>query len=524
MPITQASNVRNSLGSAGISGVSRQTQSLPESSQLMDGQFASQASRFTLPRRSSSTELQHSSDLQQRAMSENLRSSQNFEVQSEEVSERATVVVQKETGAIAQQSQIEVKDPRKELARMGLDLNNLRENTEKAKTAGVDVAKKTFWSKLAGVAVSTLAAGVVVGLAVATGGTSLIVAAGIAGLVLAKQAADTRCAYKVLQNERALVQGNDKPHKDVPMGADWVANKMYAVISKLKPSMSEESKMSMASKISTGVNVTLAMASVANGGITGALSGEPLLLTVLPASISVANVGIMHFLGKATANTKEQIKNFSDENMLERFIEVNEKYNEQINDSMDARYLDAETLNSKKEALLKGIDNLAENFDPIALRMEEQDLAVKSKALQGNDEEDLAYVKSIFIDSPVEYGEKVSFQKYEQAIAQIEADEKAENLSDREAKKAAAKQAGLHVAEMTVEIGVEKGVEKAVHALTHAEVDVDVPVMAAFTTLAMLKSAYDLHSAVKELNQVKAPVAKHMQNIDQINRQFDYII
>ena len=86
------------------------------------------------------------------------------------------------------------------------------------------------------------------------------------------------------------------------------------------------------------------------------------------------------------------------------------------------------------------------------------------------------------------------------------------------------KKAAINIAEMVVEKGVEKAVEKGVHALTHVKVDVDVGVSAAFTSLAMLKSAYDLHSAVKELNQIKAPIAKHDQNIDQINRQFEYII
>ena len=478
---------------------------------MLDTSVQSLPGRLTLPKRNSENLQRQSADLQALHMS---RSGSLANVEG--ASSRSETLVSVPEKSIQQQ--------RKEHARLGLDLNSVRENAEKAKTAGVEVAKKTFWSKLAGVAVSAIAASVVVGLAVATGGVGLAVAAGIAGVVLAKQAADTRCAQKVLQNERAMAQGKDAPHKDVPMGADWVANKMYAVISKMKPNMSEASKMSIASKISTGVNITLAIASVANGGISGALAGESLLLTALPASISVANIGIMHFLGKATANAKEEMKNFTDENMLERFIEVNEKYNEQITDPMDARYLDAENLNAKKGALLQGIENLEKDFDPIALRMEQNNQASNASNLHGDNDEDLAYVQSILNKSPQEYAEEVAIDKNRQAVEKLEAFEKADKLSEQAAKKNAAKQAGLYLAEMSVEMGVEQGVEKAAHAIAHAEVDVDVSVMAGFTTLAMLKSAYDLHSAVKELNQVKAPVAKHEQNMAQINRQFDYII
>ena len=509
MPISIASSPLQHSNTIAAAAAGRASQSLPQSSKLLDAPAQSQPARLTLPPRSSATLQSHSTQLQHRQMMETNRQSALF-----------SHLEQRSEGAVPEKN---IQQQRKEHARLGLDINNLRENADKAKTVGVDVAKKTFYSKMVGLAVSALATSVVVGLAVASGGVGLVVAAGIAGLVLAKQAADTRCAQKVLQNERSMAQGQEKRHNDVPMGADWVANKMYALIGALRPGKSEEYKMRVASQISTGVNITLAVASVANGGVTGALAGESLLLTVLPASISVANVGIMHFLGKATANTKEQSKLFTDENMLDRFIEVNEKYNEQINDSMDADYLDADDLNSKKEALLAGVNNLENDFDTIALRMEEKDLVSSPANLQVNDDEDLAYVQSILNQSPREYAEDVAVNKYEQAIAKLESAENADKLY-QEAQKDTVKKAALNIAEMVVEKGVEKAVEKGVHALTHAEVDVDVGVMAAFTSLAMLKSAYDLHSAVKELNQVKAPIAKHEQNIAQINRQFEYII
>ena len=540
MPISASSNRPNSIdiqsqrsnSFAGVSGASRTSEALPEGSKLLGSQSAHQPFRLTLPPRSSATLLQQSGELQQRVLSEANRQSAMFAPLEERGSESDvqsthSSIVRRVDSFTSSTSTVLERLPfqdstaqRKEHARLGLDLNNLRENTEKAKATGVDVAKKTFWSKMAGVAVSALATGVMVGLAVATGGVGLAVAAGIAGLVLARQAADTRCAYKVLQNERAQDQGLQKPHKDVPMGADYVANKMYAVLTKVSPSMSEDSKKSISSKVSTGVSLALTVASVANGGVSAALSGESLLLTVLPAAISVANVGVIFLLNSITAKTQTQTQMHADDQLVYRFIEVNEKYNERLNDSSDPRHMTEQDLMVKTAALLIGLKNLEDDVDMLAQRVEDGVFARQAANTVRTDEEDLAYVKAL--GNFTQDSELVAAAKNQHQIAEIEAKE-AEQLSTQVAKSAAAKEAGVQVAEMVVENAVEKGIEKAAHALgSHA--DVDVAVMGVFTTLAMIKSAVNLAKAVHELKEVSAPVTKHLDNISQIERQFSYII
>ena len=291
MPTSIASSPLQHSNNMAAAATGRASQSLPQNSKLQNASAHSQPARLTLPPRSSATLQSHSMELQHRQMMETNR-------QSGLISH----LEQRSEGTVPEKN---IQQQRKEHARLGLDLNHLRENADKAKTVGVDVAKKTFYSKMVGFAVSVLATSVVVGLGVASGGVGFAVATAIASLVLAKQAADTHCAVKVLQNERSMAQGQEKRHNNVPMGADWVANKMYALIGALRPGKSEEYKMRVANQISTGVNITLAVASVANGGVVEALAGKSLLLTLLPASINVASVGFMHFLGKATANTKE---------------------------------------------------------------------------------------------------------------------------------------------------------------------------------------------------------------------------
>lgn len=501
----------------------------------------SQPARLTLPARSNSLLERQRAELQQRQMVDSNRQSALFDHlalrngDAQSVSDNGTEIQRMSTfngteverlSSVSAQSAPHVngqdlKAERKQHARLGLDLNNLRENAEKAKTVGVDVAKKTFWTKLAGVAVSTLAAGALVGLAVATGGVALGVAAGIAGVMLAKQAADTRCAYQVLKNERAEAQGQEKPYKNVPMGADWVANKMYAAIGALKPGMSEEAKMRAAGNISKGLNLTLSVAQLASGGVIGALQGHSLLLTALPAAINVANVGAMYLLSRGTDHAKEQTRLHGDDQLVNRFMEVNDLYRENMGDIVDRNNLSEQEFADKQIALMAGLVNLERDVDTLAQRKEHNDLAFYRANNERTDEEDVAYVKALgdFEQDSL----LVAAYKNQHGVAEMEAQE-ADQASTAAAKKAGVHD-GLHmVGHVLIEKSVEKGIEKILEAKGHAHVEVDSSLTALLTTGVMIKKAFDYSKAVKELNQVREPVTKHEQNIAQINRQFDYII
>jgi hypothetical protein len=524
MPISVSNNPL--AGSFNVSGAAAaQRHSVPVASQqglLLQPQPA----RLTLPARSESVSQRQSADLQQRQMAESNRQSSLFDrielrnPDAESASDNGTEIrrvgtfnqteVERLSSASSQSASNapDAKAERKQHARLGLDLNNLRENAEKAKTVGVDVAKKTFWRKLVGVGISTVLTGLAVGVAISTGGVGLAVAAGIAGIMLAKNAADTHCAKQVMQNARAEAQGLPLPHKNLPMGADWLANQMHKVISRVKPDMSEEGKMRLAGNISKGVDLTLSVASIACGSVSAILEGKQgaeLLLEVVPAAVMVANVGIIHLLEHFTDKKQAEAQLYADEQLVNRFIEVNEKYAENKADSSD---------HDKLLALDAGLASLESDVDALAARVEVKDLAYHSANTALTDDEDVAYASALLAD-PGTGSELLSATKYQHAIAEIEAAE-ADVLSTEVAKEAGAKGLGTAVLAAVGFIAVEKSVQ----AVVNAEIDPGDSIKGAVSTVLVGVSAYKLIKAGMALNEAKAPVTQHETNIADINRKF----
>jgi hypothetical protein len=116
----------------------------------------------------------------------------------------------------------------------------MKANTLKAKLAGVDPAKKTFWSKVMGVAVAGLAVAAFVALNVATGGAPLIAGAVIGGVVFAVAVADASCAYAASR----------KPPRELPMGADSIGNLVHWA---LKAGGASDGKARAGAELSSGL-------------------------------------------------------------------------------------------------------------------------------------------------------------------------------------------------------------------------------------------------------------------------------
>jgi len=103
---------------------------------------------------------------------------------------------------------------------------SMKANAHKAKAAGVDAAKKTFWSKALGVAVAGLAMAAVISLTAATGGATLVAGAVIAGAVFAVSLADASCAYMNYRNAKAHERHEPPPHA-LPMGSNSIGNLIH---------------------------------------------------------------------------------------------------------------------------------------------------------------------------------------------------------------------------------------------------------------------------------------------------------
>lgn len=102
----------------------------------------------------------------------------------------------------------------------------MKANLHKAKSAGVDATKKSFWSKALGATVGALALAALISLAVSTGGGAVVAAAAIAGVVFAISVADAGCAYRNLQNAKAHAAGQALPY-NLPMGSSSIGNLMH---------------------------------------------------------------------------------------------------------------------------------------------------------------------------------------------------------------------------------------------------------------------------------------------------------
>lgn len=115
----------------------------------------------------------------------------------------------------------------------GASLKQIEQSLEKAKQAGVNAAKRTFWGKLAGAVMTGIGLTLFAVAAVTTLGAAPLVVAGLVmtSAYLLKSSADAVSAYRNLRNEQAVARGEDKPYKQ-PCGPDALANLLHPLILK----------------------------------------------------------------------------------------------------------------------------------------------------------------------------------------------------------------------------------------------------------------------------------------------------
>lgn len=132
-----------------------------------------------------------------------------------------------------------------------------------AAAAGVDLARKTFMSRLLGASLSAMFLGVAVALTVATGGAAAPVLA-IAALRFISVAADAACAYKCWR-DACDAQAGRPVSRPLPMRASAVGNLVYAVA--IHRGYTPEEATRWATRGQGLVALSLAVAGAVLGGI-----------------------------------------------------------------------------------------------------------------------------------------------------------------------------------------------------------------------------------------------------------------
>lgn len=272
-----------------------------------------------------------------------------------------------------------------DLKAKGLELNELAQNIEKAKSVSVDPAKRTFWQKFGGAAVSLGVVAFFTALTIATGGAAAIAGLSAASLLFVKNAGDTYCALKVVQNKQAELAGKEKPHGNVPMGADWIGNICFSALAKLNNvkiasgDMTTDDIKAKAKKWSFGINTALRIVSISATGVAGMASGAAWLPRLASIAFSAATLAVTISLDQYKQSNEQMVKMLADENLPARMLQLSDHYSELLT---KANELPQEQKSVLFEKLATGLNALADDFMELESRLlrAQEKLAVESSS------------------------------------------------------------------------------------------------------------------------------------------------
>ncbi|CAN5745059.1 hypothetical protein BH11PSE7_BH11PSE7_27830 [soil metagenome] len=186
----------------------------------------------------------------------------------------------------------------------------IEKNLDKAKQVGVDATRKSFWTKVLGATVATLALSVVITLSVATGGAPLAAAVAVAGVVFAVSIADACCAYMNHRNARAFAAGGTPPHR-LPMGDSSIGNAIYMGCSAF---MSHGTAKTLARCIDNSLRLGLMLTGgICTGGASIATNSFEHIAPLVAASVNVTTL-LVNFRSAwgSHATYSRHVKNIED--------------------------------------------------------------------------------------------------------------------------------------------------------------------------------------------------------------------
>jgi hypothetical protein len=197
---------------------------------------------------------------------------------------------------------------------------------KKATEAGVNVARRTFWTKFF---TTALLAGSLVMMAVATGGLGAVALAaiGVTTALMAKSSLDTAMSYANWQNMKAELQNKPPPWPalaNLPSSVRTDALASLLVLSGV--SESKASKISLATDVSLGL-----LATAAGGFVFGGLAGAGISVGVLAGNEIFKATGswLMARRQEHVETTAARARNTYDD-LAGKFLDFSSQWDEQI--------------------------------------------------------------------------------------------------------------------------------------------------------------------------------------------------
>jgi hypothetical protein len=258
------------------------------------------------------------------------------------------------------------------IAAKGLDLKNLAENVEKAKSVNVDPAKRDFWRKFVGMAVSLGVVAFFTVLTITTGGAALIAGLSVASIMLVKNSGDTYCALKVLENKQFEAGGLPAPHKDVPMGSDWIGNLCHSALSRSNRknlqlgNLTEEDLKAKAKSWSLGINIALKVVSFSATGVAGIAAGADWIPRVASIAFSAGTLAVAQFLDSTLQSNQAKIKDYADEKLVGKMVEFSKQFESIFENALG---LTQEKQDALFETLTTGLAQLDQDLDELSARL-----------------------------------------------------------------------------------------------------------------------------------------------------------
>ncbi len=191
-------------------------------------------------------------------------------------------------------------------------------NLGKAKTVGVDAARKSFWNKVLGVTVAALALAVVTSLSVATGGAPLLAAVAVAGVIFAVSVADVCVSRMNLRNAEAFAQGQPLPHH-LPMGDSAIGNAIYLMCPK---SWSHGTCKNVARAADNGIRLGLTLAAgFCTAGATVLANSFEHVAPLVAGAINVISL-LVNIRSSWASNSRyeQHVQNINDEYEHLRYV------------------------------------------------------------------------------------------------------------------------------------------------------------------------------------------------------------
>lgn len=207
------------------------------------------------------------------------------------------------------------------------------ESLKKAEAANVYPAKRSFWQKAVGVGINLGAVFLFAGLSLATGGVGPLVGLGVAGVMAAKSAADTRCAYKDMKNKMAKAEGKAPPYAEQPLGGDVIGNVLYRrFLSSAQSSGQPLSQSELdgikerARQWSLGLNIGLKVVAFSAGGIAGMAANLGVTARLACIGLSVGALGFSVALDMDKRKLDADYKKYGLANMPQHYEKLCDVY------------------------------------------------------------------------------------------------------------------------------------------------------------------------------------------------------